>query len=142
MKAIFFVLTFVVAHSALAAEFTGVDGLGRACHVYVESGTSSGPQGEEQFGVNVRFSTYSFRGLIATRAAANELTFDNLVMDSGDGYTRVIGAPITVAGLGILTLTGSIVPMEDGFVAATAKGHGVWGWWKKKFTCMGLKARL
>lgn len=139
MKFSVFIAAALASSVAMAdGRFHGVDQDGGACYLDLED-VPTAPTGVIETGaVQIAVGGYRLTGLyLRKNSDTNYSVKDELLIDNGDGhYSRVIGAPITVAGLGILESTIHLELGQDKSVAAIRlKGKGLWAWWRKSFTC-------
>ncbi len=126
------------ASSALSLQ--GVDKSKKPCAVYLDEESSVLLDGVKAYSLNLSFAVMNYRGILATQTSEGVFEFDHLMMDTGrDQYSRVIGAPITIAGIGILELKGQ-VDLRERTVKTLARGLSVFSWWKRADFCGGLQS--
>lgn len=139
MKAVIMFLTVVLAQSAFGAvTLRGMEPSNKACGIYLEDEASATADGEKAHLINIRFSGMHYSGILAKQTSPGVFEFDNLMMDNGNGYSRVIGAPITFAGIGILQLKG-VLNLKEQTVKTNARGLSVFSWWKRADVCSALQ---
>lgn len=115
---------------------TGSDQAGKECKVIYSIDT----HGDfERRSAHLVFEKMQLSNLIPGEVIPGSFEFKDVFANTeGNSYSRVIGAPITIGGIGIVEASG--VVLLDGQVAhVKVAGKGLWAWWSKSFTCKGLR---
>ena len=127
-------LLLVVGAKASATEFSGSTIFGSSCTVTVSEEVNS------KVTVDTDFVTLATHGSTATKTSENEYSFSDIMIQSSGPltYRPVIGAPITIGGVGVIAWKGKLTLGAKPSLTAMGTGSGVWSWWKQSFTCKNL----
>lgn len=131
----------MTASTALAeGRFYGLERQGGDCYVDVTD-VPTAPTGVIETGaVQIAVGGYRLTGLyLHKNNSTNYSVREELLKENGRGhYSRVVGEPGAVAGLGLLEATIFIEETTEtkAVTVVQLQGKGVWRWWKKQFNCV------
>lgn len=114
----------------------GYDNMNELCTVHIDDQNPVLLDGAPAQELTISFTGIRYRNVIAKRTAEG-FEFDLLMMKSGGGYTRVIGAPITIGGIGLLQLKGQ-VNLQTNVMKVSAQGLKLFSNWKRADVCEEL----